>query len=174
MPRWISQRRTTCATDLRCFAARSVSTSFPNRLLRPSANGAHASACTPYRAMMPASSACWQKGMRLDLVHGGHDLVVEDQVDQSVGLEVAHADRTDFPLPVKAPPSPATRRRRHRKAGGSGTGRGSRVAAAPATQRMPAWRFQYRHPAPRLRRDEKFPAGMPLRRTARPTARSFI
>ncbi len=36
MPRWISQRRTTCATDLRCFAARSVSTSFPNRLLRPS------------------------------------------------------------------------------------------------------------------------------------------
>ena len=41
------------------------------------------------------------EGMRLDLVHGGHDLVVEDQVDQSVGLEVAHADRTDFPLPVK-------------------------------------------------------------------------
>ncbi len=42
-----------------------------------------------------------EERMGLDLVDGRGDLVVDDQVDQTVGVEVGHADRPGRPLTVQ-------------------------------------------------------------------------
>ena len=41
------------------------------------------------------------EGVYLDLVHRGRDLVVQHEVHDAVGIEVADADRADFPCPVQ-------------------------------------------------------------------------
>jgi hypothetical protein len=38
-----------------------------------------------------------EEGVGLDLVDGGRDVVVLDEIEQAVRVEVGHADRTGFP-----------------------------------------------------------------------------
>src|SRR3954469_14377051 len=60
--RWISQRRTTCATDFPCAAAISDNVGSVKRLLRPSANGPHDSVRMPRSRMISWSAVRWKNG----------------------------------------------------------------------------------------------------------------
>src|SRR4051794_34411701 len=98
--RWISQRKTTCATDFPCASPIAESVGSANRLFRPSANGPHDSIWTP-RAHQLLVGGALEERMALDLVHRRDDLVVLDQVDEAVREEVRDADRADRPLAVE-------------------------------------------------------------------------
>ena len=100
MPRWMSQRNTTCATDFPWAVPISVSVGSVNRLLRPSANGPHDSICTP-RSRMSSCSACAGRRDGISIWStAGVDLVVIDEIDESVGVEVRDTDRASEALNV--------------------------------------------------------------------------
>ena len=99
-PRWVSQRRITCATLFPYFPAMERSTLVPEDVVpafgeRPP--GLDLDAVLPQELL---GLDLLVEGVRLDLVDRRHHLVVDHQVHQPVGVEVADADGLDPALPV--------------------------------------------------------------------------
>ena len=101
MPRWMSHRSTTWATDLPWASPMSVSVGSVNRLLRPSANPPHDSSCTPCARMTSWSAWRWKNGWVSIWSTAGRHLVVLDEVDEPVGMEVGDTDRPGEAVGVK-------------------------------------------------------------------------
>ena len=99
--RWVSQRRTTCATDLPCAApicgqrgvGEQVVAAFGER-----PPGLDLDAALAHQLLVGGPL---EERVALDLVDGRRDLVVVDQVDEPVGVEVRDADRADQAVAVQ-------------------------------------------------------------------------
>ena len=97
---WVSQRSATCAADFPYFLPSPPAPRFGKAVpaLGKRTPGLDLHALFPHQRLVFRTL---KKRMGLNLVHGGHNLIVHDEVRKAVGIEIAHADRADPSFPVK-------------------------------------------------------------------------